>query len=122
METPTAVKAELSFKPEDFAADLAKLAAEQTPPAMVATAQPEVKPISEMPAQPSQAAVTPEPPATQAPAPVPQAVAVVVPDKFKGPDGQLDTAKLEKSTVNVDQALASYLAKEKELKRKINEV
>ena len=122
METPTAVKAELSFKPEDFAADLAKLAAEQTPPATVATAQPEVKPTPEMPAQPSQAAVTPEPPATQAPAPVPQAVAVVVPDKFKGPDGQLDTAKLEKSTVNVDQALASYLAKEKELKRKINEV
>ena len=82
--------------------DLAALQAEQT--AAVAPAAP-------------QAEVAPQPETTgQAPAPA------TVPDKFKAPDGGLDTAKLEKSTVNVNEALEKYLEKERQLRQKMNEV
>ena len=122
METQTPQRAELSFRPEDFAADIAKLAAEANPNPVVEA--PKVIADTQMPVQPTPiqapATVTPEPPANQAPAPAPQAVAV--PEKFKAPDGTLDTAKLEKSTADADKALLTYLAKEKELKRKMNEV
>ena len=122
MEIQTAPKAELSFKPEDYAADIAKLAAEQNPaPAVVV--QPVVTPTQAMPAQPTpsqaQAAVTPTEQKAQEPTPAPQ---VEVPEKFKTPEGTLDTAKLEKSTIDADKALQLYLVKEKELKRKMNEV
>lgn len=123
METPTVATpgadTGLSFKPEDFAKDMAKLQAEAgtvTPAPTV-----ETKPTQEMPVQPAQATVTPEPATKQDPAPAPEA-AVEVPEKFKTPEGTLDEAKLAKSAENIDKALANYLAKEKELKRKINEV
>ena len=96
----------LSFKNEDFAEDMAKLLAQQTEPAPAAVVP---VPPPTTPAQPNQAAVTPE---AQTP----------VPEKFRTPDGQLDKVKLEKSTLSAEEALAKYLAKEKELKRKINEV
>jgi len=122
METQTPPKAELSFKPEDFAADIEKLRAEANPASAVEV-KPVITPTQAMPAQTTvspQSAVTPTEPEAQDPAPVPQAVAV--PDKFKTPEGTLDKAKLEKSDADADKALLSYLAKEKELKRKMNEV
>jgi len=71
-----------------------------TPPNV--PAQPEVK---------GPAAAIPE--ATKAPE---------VPEKFKTPEGEIDIAKVEKSTLDAQVALDKYLAKERELKRKINEV
>ena len=102
----------LSFRPEDFAADIAKLAAEQGVPLSVpqTDAQTIVPPTP--PAQPeTPAAVTNE--ATKP---------VVVPEKFQTPTGEIDVAKVAKSTIDAEAALAKYLEKEKELKRKINEV
>lgn len=123
METQTVDKGGLTFKPEDYAADIAKLAAEQGLPAPVAGAQPAPTPTQEMPAQPAptQAQATVTPTETKAQEPTP-AHHVEVPEKFKTPDGALDTARLEKSTADADKALQTYLVKEKELKRKINEV
>jgi hypothetical protein len=119
----------LSFKNEDFAADMARLAAEQgvanplevkaEAPAPVAVTMPK----ADAPAQPeAPAAVTPEATAKAETAQKAEAPVVATPDKFKTPDGQLDTAKVLKSTIEADKALAIYLAKEKELKRKMNEV
>lgn len=120
--TPSVAKpaGNLSFKPENFAADMAKLAAEmgvkiegKEEPKQENTVLPET-PIDPPtpPAQPDiQAAVTNE--ATKS---------VEVPDKFKNPDGTVNVAQIEKSTANAEEALAKYLEKEKELKRKINEV
>ena len=104
--------APLSFENSDFAADIAKLAAAQG----IATEQkdPVVTP-PETPAQPeSPAAVTPPVEATK--------TETVVPEKFKAPDGSVDTEKLNKSTVNAEEALARYKELEKELARKRNEV
>lgn len=125
MEQQTVDKGGLTFRPEDYASDLAKLAAEQgIPPAVEA---PKAEPTTIVPVQPPQATVTPEPPATQATAPVTQAE-VAVPDKFKAPDGTLDMDKLEKSTANAElakanaeQAIAKYQALQKDMSRKINE-
>lgn len=91
---------QFSGKPGNLMNDLAALAAEQAP--------------KEVPVMP-QAEVNPQPEITQvAPA--------TVPEKFKAPDGSLDTAKLEKSLVNVEEALARYQDKEKQLRQKQNEV
>lgn len=104
---PVAKPESLSFKAEDFAADIAKLAAEQG-----VTVSPKVEP----PTQPEQ-------PVTQAPVTPPvEATKVEVPVKFQTPDGGVDTEKLAKSTMNVEEALAKYLEKERELARKRNEV
>lgn len=107
-------KTDLSFKAEDFAADIEKLkntmtvdkptaSAPITPPTTPTQPEPEVK---------VEAVVTKQDEATK----------IEVPEKFKTADGSVDTEKLSKSITNVDEALASYLAKEKELKRKMNEV
>lgn len=100
----------LSFRDGDFAADIAKLQAEtgmkvETTPESIQISQPT------MPAQPEKAAVTET-----------EKAKVEVPEKFKAPDGSVDTEKLNKSLVNVEETLAQYLEKEKELKRKMNEV
>ncbi len=102
-QTPVAPAVpEFTGKPGNLMNDLAALAAEQAIPAV---------PVA------PQAEVTPQPEITeQSPAPA------TVPEKFKAPDGSLDTAKLEKSTVNVEEALAKYLEKEKQLRQKMNEV
>lgn len=121
METTQTAEKGLSFAPENFAADMQMLATEQgktiTPEGIVA----------DTPTQTPAPAVQPEVLATETPAVTPEPAKVevkpvVVPDKFKAPDGTLDMAKVEKSTMSADQALAKYLEKEKELKRKINEV
>jgi len=94
---------EFTGKPGNIMNDLAALAAEQAP---------QVAPVA------PQAEVAPQPETTPAQAEAP----ATVPEKFKAPDGSLDTAKLEKSTVNVEEALAKYLEKEKQLRQKMNEV
>ncbi len=95
----------LSFANENFAADMAKLEAESKGPAI------------ETPATPTM----PEQPVEQAPVTT-EATAVEVPEKFKTPEGKIDTAKVEKSLASAEDVLAKYLEKEKELKRKMNEV
>ena len=105
----------LSFNLNDFAADMEKLAKSQQ-----MTVEPPVPAVSmtppPTPVQPIQETVTA--PVTE----TVEATKVEVPEKFKTADGNVDTEKLNKSITNVDEALASYLAKEKELKRKMNEV
>ena len=95
---PVVVGPEFSGKPGDLMADLALLAKEQGP------------------APTPQAEVTKETPAITATAPV------TVPEKLKKEDGSLDTEKLAKVTIDAEAALEKYLAKEKELRRKMNEV
>ncbi len=96
---------DLSFKNEDFAEDMAKLQA--------AVAHPTVKTEETAPA------ITP----TQETAPVTEQKPVTseVPEKFKTPDGKVDESKVEKSLINVEDAIAKYTAKQKELNRLINE-
>ena len=105
----TAVEAkppEFSGAPSDIMADLALLKAEQGGSA-VPEVQAEVPPaIETQPAKPE----------------IKATAAATVPEKFKAGDGSLDTAKLEKSTVDAEAALARYAAKEKELRQKMNEV
>jgi hypothetical protein len=114
---PETQKAELSFRPEDFAKDIAALQAEKgiTPTAVEAPKTATVEPTTIVPVStPTTVEATATPAITaQESTPTPQ---VEVPEKFKAPDGSLDTSKLEKSTVNAEQALAKYLEKEKELK------
>ena len=86
----------------NFAADMAALAAELSP-----------TPVVEVPAP-----VEPVQPATTESATAP----VTVPEKFKDADGNPDQAKIEKSTADAQAALTKYLATEKELRRKMNEV
>ncbi len=88
--------------PGNFTKDMAALAAELEP----------------APVAPVEAPANPAPPETteSATAPVP------VPDKFKDAEGNLDQAKLEKSTADAQAALTKYLATEKELRKKMNEV
>lgn len=89
---------EFSGKPGDLMADLALLQAQQNP-------QPTA---SETPT------VEPEQPAT--------APATPVPEKFKAPDGSIDEAKVQKSTLAAEDALQKYLEKERQLRMKQNEV
>jgi hypothetical protein len=116
----TKADSNLSFAPENFADDLAKLAAASGMTLETPQADIPLTPPNE-PEQPKAQEMTPEPeaPVTKTDEATQK---VEVPEKFKAPDGSVDTAKLEKSMVNVEQALAQYLEKEKELKRKMNEV
>ena len=105
---PTAETPGFSGASKDIMADLALLQKEQD--GTVETAVPEVQAeVPQIEAQPAQ-------PDTKATA------TATVPEKFKAEDGSLDTAKLEKSTVDAEAALAKYAAKEKELRQKMNEV
>jgi len=115
-----AVDSRPNISAEELNADLQKFVEQNKPTTVTAqptqtmpaqTVQPEPTPATETPA------VTPQPTATDGATPTPE-----VPEKFKTPDGKLDEEKLAKSTFHVDQALAKYLEKEKELKRKQNEV
>lgn len=45
-----------------------------------------------------------------------------VPDKFKGPDGQVDVSKVEKAEKNIDAMIARYKAKEREASQLGNRV
>jgi len=98
------VEESLSLTNDTFAEDMAKLAAS-----------------AQAPATPPTPPTMPEQPVEQAPVTT-EATKVEVPEKFKTPDGQIDVAKVEKSYVNAEETLAKYLAKEKELKRAMNEV
>ncbi len=60
-----------------------------------------------------------ETPVTQQPEP---SETTNVPEKFKGQDGQPDSDKLQKATVNVEEALNRYSQMEAELRRKQNSV
>jgi hypothetical protein len=108
---PQTNTANLSFRDGDFAADMEKLAASQTMTVEVPTEPIQLGQTPTMPAQPETAAVTET-----------EKAKTEVPEKFKTADGEVDTEKLNKSITNVDEALAKYLEKEKELKRKMNEV
>lgn len=93
---------EFTGAPGNLANDLAALQAELAPAPVV----PESVPVqAEVQTQPE---TTDKAPAT-------------VPEKFKAPDGSLDQAKLEKSTIHVEEALAKFAAKERELRQKQNE-
>ena len=92
-----------SGKPENFQADMALLAQEQG-----TDAQP-------LPPEPSNPAEQP----AQPPAPVTNEA---IPDKFKNPDGSVSVEKIEKSTVNAQDAYERYRQKELELQRKMSEV
>ena len=122
-QMPASKPSELSFSPENFASDIEKLRAQMAPapvktetaaPAAVAAPQeaPVVTSTPNTPAQPATPAAT-----TEQAAKTPE-----VPEKFKNPDGTLNTEKLEKSTVNAQEALDKYITLEKELKRKMNQV
>lgn len=97
-------KTEFTGKPGNIMADLAALQNE-----LGGTPEVQTEVIPQIEVQPAQ-------PQIEATAPV------TVPEKFKAEDGSLDTAKLEKSTVDAESALAKYAAKEKELRQKMNEV
>jgi len=114
-EIETAGKTDnLSFAPENFAEDIAKLAASQE------SAAPQEVPLNTPPDKPEQPQTEKAPEA--APATDTEATQKVeVPEKFKTADGQVDTVKVEKSLASAEQMLAQYLEKEKELKRKQNE-
>lgn len=68
-------------------------------------------------AQPQEPAQPVQPQATATPQ-----VTAEVPEKFKKPDGTLDVAKVEQSTLSAEQVLEKYKQREADLKRKINEV
>lgn len=84
--------------PGNLMADLAAIAAEQAP-AQVQTQAPAQPEITE-------------------PAPAP----VTVPEKFKGPDGELDVAKVEKSTIHAEEALRKFQDIERQLRQQQNNV
>lgn len=119
----TVAEPKLSFDPNNFAEDMAKLAAskgidingnkmeakQEVPAVITPPTTPEQPPQETV-----EAPVTKEAEATK--------TEVVVPEKFKNPDGSVNVDNLAKSTQNVEEAIATYLAKEKELKRKMNEV
>lgn len=78
--------------------------------APVPAAQPQApKPVAVAPAAPNQTA---EQPATP----------VEVPEKFQNPDGTPNVEKIEKSTRSVEEALAYYKAKEREMSQAQNRV
>lgn len=110
---PAPVPSNLSFKDDDFASDIAKLRAQMTTTSEATPAEP-TQPQAEKPV------TTPE--VAQQTAPVTEEAKPEIPEKFKTPDGTLDTAKVEKATISAEETLAKYLEKERELKRKINEV
>lgn len=95
-----------SGQPGDFQKDMALLAKEQ------GMAQPMTLESStatpEQPAQP-QATVTEQP-------------ETGIPDKFKGPDGSVSVERIEKSTVNAQEAYERYRQAELALQAKRNEV
>jgi hypothetical protein len=98
---PIPTPQEFSGKPGDLMADLALLDAQQKAqqnPVEVS------KPVETQPEKTATAPVT------------------EVPDKFKTPEGGIDVAKVEKSTLAAEEALKQYLTKEKELRQKQNEV
>ena len=112
-ETNVIVPAEMSFDPLDFAKDMERLTVANAPKVETPVVEAVITPPTQ-PEQPLQASVTPPVEATK--------VETVVPDKFKNQDGSVNVDNLNKSTLNVEEAIANYLAKEKELKRKMNEV
>jgi hypothetical protein len=94
-ETPK----EFSGKPGDLMADLALLQAQQ----------------NQVPSTPEPVqAVEPEQPATASTTPVP--------DKFKNPDGTMNEARVQKSVLHGEAALARALEVEKQLRMKQNEI
>ena len=99
-------KAEFTGTPGNIMADLAALQQELAPAPAPEVQAEVVTPIEVQPEQPEIKGTAP----------------ATVPEKFKAEDGSLDTAKLEKSTVDAETALAKYAAKEKELRQKMNEV
>lgn len=103
---PVAPVAAFTGEPGNLMADLAALAAEKTA-AVVAPPPPFIEP-------------TPVPkPETTIPAMAP---ATEVPAKFKNEDGTVSLEKIEKSTVNAEEAYKKYAEIERNLRQKQNEV
>ena len=102
-QTQTPAPEGFSGKPGDFQKDLALLAGKtettQTP------AVQEQPPVVE-PEQPATAPVTPP----------------EVPDKFKNPDGTVNQERIEKSTVNAEEAYQKYAELERKLRQAQNNV
>lgn len=111
-----AVDTSLGLTNDTFAEDMAKLRAEAEKSMVVAppeTSVPMTPPTTpEQPVEVEQAPVTQEATKTE----------VKVPEKFQTPDGKIDEAKVAKSLMSAEETLAKYLEKEKELKRKMNEM
>lgn len=99
--TPAPVAAVPTFEPGNFVKDLAAMQA------------------AEAQTQPNPEPVAPQPETTKAPATAP---ATEVPDKFKNPDGTVSQEKIEKSTVNAEEAYQKYADIERKLRQKQNEV
>ena len=99
---------DVSLNPSNFQAEIAKIAAEQglkieNGNAVPIAAPETIRPVQAAPA-PVQQTVTPAQPAQ-------------VPEKFQTPDGQVDLQKVQKSTVNAEEALQRYLTLERELRQ-----
>ena len=99
---PAAAPAAFTGQPGNLMSDLAALAAEQQPAP--------VTPPQEPPKEPEQ-------PKTSATAP-----ATPIPAKFQNPDGTVSQEKIEKSTLNAEQAYERYAEIERKLRQKQNEV
>ena len=105
--TPAAVQATaFTGEPGNLMADLAALAAEQAAPVAVVTPPPFIEPTP-----------LPKPEITTAMAP-----ATAVPAKFKDENGAVSLEKIEKSTVNAEEAYKKYAELERNLRQKQNEV
>lgn len=116
MAQPDAGLQGFSGKPGDFAADMAKIAAEfghaPEAPAPIAAEAPAAiqhKAPEAAPAQPEQPQAAGQP-------------TVEVPKKFQNADGTVDADKVQKSEVNLDEAIARYKAKEREFQQLQNKV
>lgn len=98
---PTPVM-EFTGEPGNFTNDMAALAAAEN-----------ASPAVEVPSVP----VVEQPEITDA-----ATAPVTVPDKFKDEAGNLDKSKVEKSLMSAEETLAKYLAKEAEMRQKMNDV
>lgn len=112
------VPPEISTDPRDFQKEIQKIAEEKggklvdgkfvpNPPDGTQVPEPQAAPKPEDSTSQPQAGAQPE---------------VKVPEKFLGKDGQIDQEKLQKSTVNAEEAIKKYLEKERELRKLQNEV
>lgn len=103
----------VSLEPTDFKSEIAKIAAEQ---GLIINAEGDAVPKDTPPTPAPQASAQPVPPLAAEQPPV------QVPEKFQAPDGTADLAKIEKSTLSAEAAIAKYREKETELRKLQNAV
>ena len=110
MPATPAPTAELSFKPGNLMADLELLRQEMgtaetvTAPPQAVQVPTKTEPVTK---EPEQSATTPATP---------------IPDKFKNPDGTVNQEKIEKSTLNAEEAYAKFAEIEKKMRQAQNAV